>query len=104
MRTRRLVFGIAASVALGVRVAGPDERYGGDDPDNIVNRLSPCGGIQIEQGLRPREDYGTDIANAVADVFRSVSLPRRDEGHRVLATLWAKARSVLDRLRRTSPG
>jgi phage replication-related protein YjqB (UPF0714/DUF867 family) len=87
-----------------VRVARPDERYGGDDPSNLVNRLSPCGGIQIEQGPRPREDYGTDIANAVADVFRPVSPPHRDDSHKVLATLWAKARSVLNRLRRTSPG
>ncbi len=31
----------------------PDERYAGDDPNNIVNRLSPCGGIQIEQGSSP---------------------------------------------------
>jgi phage replication-related protein YjqB (UPF0714/DUF867 family) len=61
-----------------VRVAGLDERYGGDDPSNLVNRLSPCGGIQIEQGLCPRENYGADIANAVADVFRAVPLPHRD--------------------------
>ena len=40
---------------LHVRVALPTERYGGDDPNNIVNRLSPCGGIQIEQGPSPRE-------------------------------------------------
>ena len=39
---------------LDVRVASPNERFGGDDPSNIVNRLSPCGGIQIEQGTRPR--------------------------------------------------
>ena len=87
-----------------VRVAGSDERYGGDDPSNLVNRLSPCGGIQIEQGPCPREDYGTDIANAVADVFLPLSPPHRDESHKVLATLWAKARSVVDRLRRTRPG
>jgi phage replication-related protein YjqB (UPF0714/DUF867 family) len=53
-----------------VRVALPTERYGGDDPDNIVNRLSPCAGIQIEQGPRPREDHGRDIADVVADFFR----------------------------------
>jgi phage replication-related protein YjqB (UPF0714/DUF867 family) len=29
---------------LDVRVALPTERYGGHDPNNIVNRLSPCGG------------------------------------------------------------
>ena len=89
---------------LAVRVALPDERYGGDDPSNLVNRLSPCGGIQIEQGARPREDYGTDIADAVADVFRQVSRSHRADSDTVLATLRATARSVLDRLRRTSLG
>ena len=55
---------------LDVRVALPDERFGGDDPNNIVNRLSPCGGIQIEQGPSPRDDHGCDIADVVADFFR----------------------------------
>ena len=55
---------------LDVRVAQPDEKYAGDDPDNIVNRLSPCGGIQIEQGATPRDDHGGAIADAVADVLR----------------------------------
>jgi phage replication-related protein YjqB (UPF0714/DUF867 family) len=62
--------------SLAVRLARPDERHGGDDPSNLVNRLSPCGGIQIEQGICPRANHGTDIANAVADVFRPVS-PRK---------------------------
>jgi phage replication-related protein YjqB (UPF0714/DUF867 family) len=56
--------------ALGVRVALPTERFGGDDPNNIVNRLGPCGAIQLEQGPRARRDHGCDIADAVADVFR----------------------------------
>ena len=56
---------------LNVRVALPTERYGGDDPNNIVNRLSPCGGIQIEQGATPRRDHGRDIADVVADFFAS---------------------------------
>ena len=60
---------------LDVRVALPTERYGGDDPNNIVNRLSPCGGIQIEQGPSPREDHGCDIADAVADFFRPAPAP-----------------------------
>ena len=55
---------------LNVRVASPTEGYGGDDPNNIVNRLSPCGGIQIEQGKIPRDDHGRDIADVVADFFR----------------------------------
>jgi phage replication-related protein YjqB (UPF0714/DUF867 family) len=61
---------------LGVRVALPTELYGGDDPDNIVNRLSPCGGIQIEQGPSPREYHGCHIADVVADFFRPATTPR----------------------------
>ena len=61
---------------LDVRVALPDERYGGDDPNNIVNRLSPCGGIQIEQGSSPRDDHGCDIADVVADFFRPATARR----------------------------
>jgi phage replication-related protein YjqB (UPF0714/DUF867 family) len=89
---------------LAVRVARPDERYGGDDPNNLVNRLSPCGGIQIEQGRIPREDFGPDIANAVADVLRRVSLPHRRERDTALATLWGKAQAVVERLRRARSG
>ena len=70
---------------LHARVALANERYGGDDPNNIVNRLSPCGGIQIEQGSTPRDQHGVDIANAVADFFRPSRTPhgeraRRDRG------------------------
>ena len=87
---------------LRVRVALPTERYGGDDPDNIVNRLSPCGGIQIEQGQSPREDHGCDIADVVADFFRPATTPRESwargiEG--VLARLREAAQSLVDRLR-----
>jgi phage replication-related protein YjqB (UPF0714/DUF867 family) len=85
---------------LTVRIAQPSERYGGDDPNNIVNRLSPCGGIQIEQGPSARADHGLDIADAVAELFR----PRRPRDHRVitdvLARLWQKVQSTVDRLRR----
>jgi len=55
---------------LEARVALPDERYGGDDPSNIVNRISPCRGIQIEQGPIAREDHGSEIADVVAAFFR----------------------------------
>ena len=67
---------------LDVRVALPDERYGGDDPNNIVNRLSPCGGIQIEQGTSPRDDHGCDIADVVADFFRPAPAPRESWARR----------------------
>jgi phage replication-related protein YjqB (UPF0714/DUF867 family) len=93
---------------LDVRVALPTERYGGDDPNNIVNRLSPCGGIQIEQGLSPREDHGCDIADVVADFFRPATAPRESWARRgiegVLARLWEAAQSLVDRLRGRHPG
>jgi phage replication-related protein YjqB (UPF0714/DUF867 family) len=84
------------------RVALPTELFGGDDPNNIVNRLSPCGGIQIEQGEIPRRDHGGDIADAVADVFRPPE-PRepspRSGIEGVLARLWEKVLSLVDRVR-----
>jgi phage replication-related protein YjqB (UPF0714/DUF867 family) len=89
---------------LHVRVALPTELYGGDDPNNIVNRLSPCGGIQIEQGPSPREDHACDIADVVADFFRPTTTRReswaRDRIEDVLARAWEAAQSLVDRLRR----
>jgi phage replication-related protein YjqB (UPF0714/DUF867 family) len=58
-----------AASRIEVRIAGPEDEFGGDDPGNIVNRLSP-GGLQIEQSLRARLDHWPAIANAVADVYR----------------------------------
>jgi phage replication-related protein YjqB (UPF0714/DUF867 family) len=54
-----------------VRVATPDDKFGGDDPCNIVNRLTlrSAGGIQIEQSLPARRDHGAAIADAVATVY-----------------------------------
>ena len=59
---------------IGVRVAGPDDVFGGDDPNNIVNRLTVdgAGGLQIEQCRRARSDYGAAIAAAVVDVYRAL--------------------------------
>jgi phage replication-related protein YjqB (UPF0714/DUF867 family) len=88
---------------LDVRVALPNERFGGDDPNNIVNRLSPCGAIQIEQGPSPRDDHGCAIADAVADFFRPATPPRGSWARRAiggaLARVWAAAQSLVDRLR-----
>lgn len=84
-----------------VRIARADERYGGDDPNNIVNRLSPCGGIQIEQGPTAREDHGLAIADAVADAMR----PRRPRDLRWVTDVMARVRvtvqSMIGRLRRS---
>jgi len=54
-----------------VRIASSNERYGGDSPQNIVNRLTADGesGIQIEQSLQARSRYWQKIADAVADVY-----------------------------------
>ena len=63
-----------------VRIAGPDDPFGGDDPCNIVNRLTVGGanGIQIEQTLAARTERGADIAEAVARVYRlRLRRPRR---------------------------
>jgi len=54
-----------------VRIAGPDDVFGGDSPRNIVNRLtaSKRGGVHVEQSLLARTDHALDIADAVAEVF-----------------------------------
>ncbi len=62
-----------------VHITKPDERFGGDDKRNIVNRLTAGGrhGIQIEQKIGPREKYALAIADAVANVYDSeLRLPR----------------------------
>jgi len=83
---------------LDVRVAGPEERYGGDDPDNIVNRLSPCGGIQIEQGADPRDGHALAIAGAVADFFRPPPARAKPGIKGAVSRIWLASRSLVDRL------
>jgi phage replication-related protein YjqB (UPF0714/DUF867 family) len=60
-----------AGTGIRVRIAGPDDVFGGDSPRNIVQRLTAggCGGIHIEQSLRARTEHGLAIADAVAGVF-----------------------------------
>ncbi|MPY87566.1 MAG: hypothetical protein GEU99_06570 [Luteitalea sp.] len=55
-----------------VRVARASEEYDGDNPRNIVNRISANGanGVQIEQSLEAREGFWQPIAEAVASVYR----------------------------------
>jgi len=57
---------------IAVRIARPDDGFNGDDPRNIVNRLCPAHGIQIEQSLRARRDFGQAIADAVASFYLRV--------------------------------
>ena len=69
---RRVRDAIADAVpGILVRIARADERYGGDNPCNIVNRLTAGGrgGLQIEQGLAIRRQHGAEIAGAVAGVY-----------------------------------
>jgi phage replication-related protein YjqB (UPF0714/DUF867 family) len=63
--------GAIAGSGITVRIAKPHEGFGGDSPRNIVNRLTIGGanGIQIEQSLQARTDYGQAIADAVANVY-----------------------------------
>lgn len=51
-----------------------DDRYSGDDPDNLVNWLTADGdsGIQLEQGLAARRDYREAVVDAVASVLDQV--------------------------------
>jgi hypothetical protein len=54
-----------------VRIAEPEDNFGGDDERNVVNRLTAEGGsgIQIEQSLAARSRRWEEIANAVAAVY-----------------------------------
>jgi phage replication-related protein YjqB (UPF0714/DUF867 family) len=60
-----------AGSGITVRIAQPGEGFGGDDPRNIVNRLTAGGGngIQIEQSFQARSSHWLAIADAVADVY-----------------------------------
>jgi phage replication-related protein YjqB (UPF0714/DUF867 family) len=64
----------AIGSAIRVRVATDADHFGGDDPCNIVNRLTAggVGGLQIEQSLEAREEHWCEIADAVAGVYESV--------------------------------
>lgn len=68
---RDAIAGATAGSGIKVRIAEPDDGFGGDDPRNIVNRLTAGGanGIQIEQSLQARSSHWPAIAEAVADVY-----------------------------------
>lgn len=62
---------VLARSTLEVRLAEDADGLNGDDPRNIVNRLTVEGrtGVQIEQNLTARQQYGPAIAEAVAAVY-----------------------------------
>jgi phage replication-related protein YjqB (UPF0714/DUF867 family) len=57
-----------------VRIAGANDPVGGDDPANIVNRLTVRRkhGIQIEQDDDVRRDHWREIAEAVSRVYARI--------------------------------
>jgi phage replication-related protein YjqB (UPF0714/DUF867 family) len=89
-----------------VRVASPEDKFGGDDPRNIVNRLTlrNAGGIQLEQSLAARRDHGLVIANAVATVYARQLRPRRPTWRERIGDVaeWIRktANRIFDRIRR----
>jgi phage replication-related protein YjqB (UPF0714/DUF867 family) len=87
-----------AGTGIRVRIAGPDDVFGGDSPRNIVQRLTAdgCGGVHVEQSLRARTGHALDIADAVAGVF-AIRLARPERPGR---WLWLRRRGWLDAVRR----
>lgn len=62
---------VLAGSTLEVRLAEAADGLNGNDPRNIVNRLTVEGrtGVQIEQSRRARDQFGPAIAEAVAAVY-----------------------------------
>ncbi|UQA54622.1 poly-gamma-glutamate hydrolase family protein [Polyangium aurulentum] len=58
-----------AGAGVAVRVADASCRHAGESPRNVVNRLAPGGGLQIEQCMRARQSHWAAIADAVASVY-----------------------------------
>jgi phage replication-related protein YjqB (UPF0714/DUF867 family) len=93
-----------------VHITKPYEQFGGDDPQNIVNRLTTgrASGIQIEQKIGPREKYAQPIADAVADIYDSklglFTICWGGGVRRFLACLWDAVRRLLARRSRRSFG
>lgn len=60
-----------AGSGIAVDIATETDNFNGDNPCNIVNRLANGNGIQIEQSKVARDNYGLQIAAAVASVYDS---------------------------------
>jgi phage replication-related protein YjqB (UPF0714/DUF867 family) len=67
---RAAAAGVVGS-GVDVHLAAPEDRVGGDDSCNIVNRLTigRSNGVQLEQTLEVRTEHWCAIADAVADVY-----------------------------------
>lgn len=64
----------ALPTSMAVSVAQPTDIYDGDSPGNLVNWLTSngLGGIQVEQDRQARTDYGSTIADAIAEVLETL--------------------------------
>ena len=73
-RIATAIQGALAGTDIQVRIARGSEEFDGNNPRNIVNRLTEggIGGVQIEQSSEARKDYWKQIAEAVAGVFKSL--------------------------------
>ena len=79
----RAIQGALAGTDIPVRIAQRSEQYNGDDPANIVNRITfrGQGGVQIEQSIEARSRHGLAIADAVASVLlRRLARPSAAHG------------------------
>jgi phage replication-related protein YjqB (UPF0714/DUF867 family) len=64
---------VLAGSTIQVRIARPSDGNDGDNPRNLVNRLTAdrANGVQIEQSLEARRRFGQAIACAVAEVYQA---------------------------------
>jgi phage replication-related protein YjqB (UPF0714/DUF867 family) len=68
---RRRIETATAGSRIPVVVAEDGDPFGGDEPRNVVNRITASGtnGVQIEQSRTARSDFWRPIAEAIADYY-----------------------------------
>jgi phage replication-related protein YjqB (UPF0714/DUF867 family) len=83
-----------------VRLATPDDVFNGDDPNNIVNRLTAGGenGVQIEQSLTARTKHWDKIADAVAEVYAARLWRARPSWLDQAVSVYGRLRAALRRV------
>jgi phage replication-related protein YjqB (UPF0714/DUF867 family) len=80
LAVKAAIEGALGGAGIAVRIAGAGCRSGGRSPRNIVNRLAPGGGLQIEQCMNARKTYWAAIADAVASVYLPLARPPGQKG------------------------
>ena len=72
---QRVAKHIQNQTGLYAKVAEPNDglyqMYGGHKDENITNRWSHHGGLQIEQTAHARQTHGEAICEAIIDIFRN---------------------------------